>query len=268
MKTQKYDILIIGLFILVLISFAGCLGTNNSSLQTNQINSTIEPIVGIWRTGNNSVFCTDVFAQDGNYSLTCSDISGVVLGKWKKTRENEYIVTQNYGKNSTWIYHPDSDSLSQAEYPSTILSRFGKDLPQRIRYMKDLSSIALTINDLPHGWITGESPNVTQTQYNSKFYYVGSSRSVGIPLYFEIKAYSSTEEAKNAYNGGKSEITRVRLDSVDIGNEGYAYQEVAFTYVIFRSANLIISFSTYAYPPIPTTDLIPLAKIVNGRING
>lgn len=268
MKTQKYDIHIIGLFILVLISFTGCLGTNNSSVQPNQINSSTEPIVGIWRMGNNSVYCTDVFAQDGNYSLTCSDISGVVLGKWEKNRENEYIVTTIYGKNLTWIYHPDSDSLSRTEYPSTILSRFGKDLPQKIRYVKDLSSIALTINDLPHGWITGESPNVTQTQYNSKFYYVGGSRSVGIPLYFEIKAYSSFEEAKDAYNEGKSEITRVRVDPVDIGNEGYAYQEVAFTHVIFRSANLIISISSYAYPPLPTTDLIPLAKIVNERING
>ena len=49
---------------------------------------------------------------------------------------------------------------------------------------QDFSSMALTINDLPHGWMTSGDPTKNATMYQADFVYSGGS--TGIPLTFTI----------------------------------------------------------------------------------
>ena len=131
---------------------------------------------------------------------------------------------------------------------------------------QDFSSMALTINDLPHGWMTSGDPTINATRYESKFVYIRGS--TGVPLTFTITKYPSVNNAKTIFSQMKSAITNVRVDSLDIGDEGLGYQEVANSAVSFRHSNLIISISTIAYPPIEISNLQPYAELVDSRING
>jgi hypothetical protein len=87
---------------------------------------------------------------------------------------------------------------------------------------QDFSSMALTINDLPQGWITEGNPTQNATMYRSTFVLLGGSR--GIPLTFTMTKYSSATEAETTFNQQKSAITNVRVDSLNIGDEGFDYQ--------------------------------------------
>ena len=131
---------------------------------------------------------------------------------------------------------------------------------------QDFSSMALTINDLPHGWMTSGDPTKNATMYQADFVYIGGS--TGIPLTFTINKYPSVNNAKTTFSQMKSAITNVRVDSLYIGDEGFGYQGVANSAVSFRHSNLIISISTFAYPPIKISDLQPYGELVNSRIKG
>lgn len=129
---------------------------------------------------------------------------------------------------------------------------------------QDFSSMALTINDLPHGWMTSGDPTKNTTRYEQSFIYIGGSS--GVPLTFTISKYSTVEGAKTAFQQMKSGITNVRVDALAVGNEGFGYQQVAYSDVTFRRGNLLISFDTVSYPPIDINNIYPLAKIVDARI--
>ena len=131
---------------------------------------------------------------------------------------------------------------------------------------QDFSSMALTMNDLPNGWITSGDPTKNATMYEAKFVYVGGSS--GVPLTFTISKYPSVDGAKIKFSQMKSEITNVRVDSLNVGDEGFGYQGVAVTQVSFRHGNLIVSLSAMAYPAYKVSDLQPYAKIVDSRIKG
>lgn len=133
------------------------------------------------------------------------------------------------------------------------------------RVTKELSDIAITINDLPNNWMVQGDPVITTNDYSSSFIYLGGS--VGVPLNFYIHRYSSIDEAKSSYKNGKDSVTEVKVNELTIGDGGYAYQKIADTDLIFRNRDLIVTLHTYAYPPVSYTNLAPYARIVNDRID-
>lgn len=130
---------------------------------------------------------------------------------------------------------------------------------------KDLETVALTINDLPHGWIKSGAPTTTGTGYEMVF--VNPSGPNGVALTVLIDRYATIDEASEDFTLQKSKITEVRVDTLNLGDEGFGYQEPAYTSVVFRNRNLIVSLSTNTYPAYSISALQPYAKLMNNRIN-
>jgi len=133
-----------------------------------------------------------------------------------------------------------------------------KPAPVVTNVNKDLSSIALTINDLPHGWLGSEKPVFNETHYSAKFVNIGGS--VGVVLYFDIIRLDSVDLAKASFSAAKSDITDTRVDALSIGDEAFGFQRISLTSVVFRKANLIITISTETYPPYSIYQLQSFAK--------
>jgi len=136
---------------------------------------------------------------------------------------------------------------------------------------QDLGSMALTINDMPTGWRTERSPVIGADTYSCKF-----DRVVGLTVYFvylDIFKYPTVESAKTAYQSDKAKITKYKVESVSLGNEGYGYVDNQASNVVFRKGNIIVKtlysessiggFSPY----ISISDSKNYAKIVADRIN-
>ncbi len=136
--------------------------------------------------------------------------------------------------------------------------------PVDVMISKNFSTIVLPVNDLPYNCIVQGEPTISENEYTSTIVYIGGS--TDIPLTFKIKRYPTVDQAKSEFIQKKNSITDVRVDNLNIGREGFGYQRVADTYVIFRNANLIVSFNVYAYPAISIDQLVPYAIKINQRI--
>jgi len=62
---------------------------------------------------------------------------------------------------------------------------------------KDFEKMALTINDLPHGWIKEGTPVVTDTKYEAEFIYPSSN---AVLLTVSMERYATIDAAKEELN--------------------------------------------------------------------
>lgn len=129
---------------------------------------------------------------------------------------------------------------------------------------KDFEKMALTINDLPHGWIKEGTPVVTDTKHEAKFIYPSSN---AVLLTVSMERYATIDAAKEELNLRKNKVTEVRVDTLKIGNEGFGFQQPAYTSVVFRNRNIIVSVNTNTYPAYSIYTLQPYAKLINERID-
>jgi hypothetical protein len=102
---------------------------------------------------------------------------------------------------------------------------------------QDLSSIALTLNDLPSGWISVEAGD-TGDAYSAQFF-TGSGNSEAL-VEQTITRYSGIEQAKQELNSERLRATDVTVESIKLGNEGFGYIDVNYVMVIFRRGNIIV----------------------------
>jgi hypothetical protein len=114
MQSQRKVVCFLALILLVgLVSLSGCLW--------NPKPASTEPIVGIWvwTSSTTGTIYTDTFVSDGTYVATSSDSSiSTKTGTWSKIQNNEYLVKRSDGGTYTWIYHPNTDTITQPEYPN------------------------------------------------------------------------------------------------------------------------------------------------------
>lgn len=171
-------------------------------------------------------------------------------------------VGSNSSKNSSAPQTSTTNSYDQ--FTTTTTTRITSDSSDKI-ITKSFSEFALTINDLPNGWMVNTASNVTDNGYDSSFMNINTG-SNAVTLTFSISKYPSVDEAKKAYASKKSQVTDVKINSINAGNEGFAYQEIVDTHAIFRKGNLIISISTAHYPSVPVSYVIPYAQMVSNRI--
>jgi len=129
-------------------------------------------------------------------------------------------------------------------------------------YSGDLSSVALTIYDLPNGWIKPEAAISTSSEYSVKFVSLNSA-----VLDFTVKRYSSVDDAKRAFLNAKSSIVDPSdAITLKIGDEAYGLQTVSISQISFRNKNLIVIMGGYPSLYIPVNDMIPYAVLANSRI--
>lgn len=103
---------------------------------------------------------------------------------------------------------------------------------------QDLSSIALTLNDLPSGWTSGGAGD-TGDAYFAQFFFTGSGNSEAL-VEQTITRYHGIEQAKQELNSERLKATDVTIEPIKLGNEGFGYIDVNYVMVIFRRGNLII----------------------------
>jgi hypothetical protein len=135
---------------------------------------------------------------------------------------------------------------------------------------QDLSSMALTIDDFPTGWRTN-SPGISESTYYKQFF-----RQAGLSVNFvflNLSKHNSINDAKTEYNTKKSLITSVKVEPVNVGNEGFGYVDGQMAVVIFRTGNILVQTqsgeSAYMGLSLSTTsisDAEKYAKIVASRI--
>jgi ribosomal protein L37E len=132
---------------------------------------------------------------------------------------------------------------------------------------QDLSSMALTLNDFPQGWIHGETestPDVFFTQF-----FTGSDTSMAL-VEQTITRFPGIEEAKLELNSERAQATDLTIETLNLGNEGFGYIDVNYVMVIFRRGNIIVKIedTRTEYQENPTMNNAKnYAEIIAKRIN-
>lgn len=126
-----------------------------------------------------------------------------------------------------------------------------------------LPAVYLVVSDLTPGWQQGGDTSHTASQYSSIFI----NPSVGSKIVQEINKYSSQNEAIAAYSKTKDLNAGERLVTVMSGNEGYGFESLRKTGVVFRQGAYVVQLTSYSVPPVPFTDLKRYASILSTRIN-
>lgn len=117
------------------------------------------------------------------------------------------------------------------------------------------SEIALSINDMPEGWMRYEKPfNVTSKTYE-RFFVTFSRELFGIDyLDCEVTKYCNVSDAKMAFESNReSYAEKIKTKSVGLGDESYGWNYGHESCVCFRKANIIADLyfeSQYGKPDI------------------
>lgn len=128
---------------------------------------------------------------------------------------------------------------------------------------KSPSEIALTIDDLPAGWMkSGENGN--DTHYNSYF----QREKYGLDIiYCYVTKYPTIDDAKEAFFEARQENSDYKLVPVGLGDESFGWEYGEWSNVVFRKANVVISieyYDEYGRPDID--DAKEYAKLVEEKI--
>jgi predicted amidophosphoribosyltransferase len=132
---------------------------------------------------------------------------------------------------------------------------------------QSLSSMALTINDMPTGWRGSGSPSTSGDAYSASF--VNPTPLDPEVVSLKIQKFSSVEQAKTAYNSRQAENPNLKMEPINIGTEGFGYVNVNDIFVIFRRGNILVTIedvkSQYSWS-LNLDDAKGYAKTVAGRI--
>ena len=103
---------------------------------------------------------------------------------------------------------------------------------------QDLSSMALTINDLPQGWIGrggGDTGNAFSAQFEKS-----SEESLAL-VELNITRYGSTDAARQQFSSLRAQASGFDIETINIGNEGFGFIDVDYIVVIFRKENIVVT---------------------------
>jgi hypothetical protein len=114
----------------------------------------------------------------------------------------------------------------------------------------DLSSMALTINDFPQGWVEttrGGSGNSYSVQFVET-----SGENPGL-VDINITRYTSTDAAGQQFTLRRGQASGVDVETINLGNEGFGFIDVDYVVVVFRKGTIIVTVedtrSEYQFNP-------------------
>ena len=134
---------------------------------------------------------------------------------------------------------------------------------QTTPHSKNLSAVALRVDDLPQGWtqLGANNNDIKNDTFEQTFVYVGGSSN---KLMITLIGVKSNDEAHQTYLSVKSGFPDAQ--DVSIGNEGYSFSETKKRVITFRRDNAIVILNMVSYPPVSTSDLLKIAKIIDNKI--
>ncbi|GEM_PF-4688204 len=132
--------------------------------------------------------------------------------------------------------------------------------------IQDLSTMSLTLDDFPSGWISGDAVS-TEDAFSAQFF--SSSMNSEALVEQTVTRYPGIEEARLELKTERSLVTDVPLETITLGNEGFGYIDVNYVMVIFRRGNIIVKIedTRTEYQDSPTIQNAKnFAEIVAKRI--
>ncbi len=85
----------------------------------------LDPIVGIWRSPGPAYLFTISFDVNGKTQETFANQPGLMdNGTWQPAGDNTYLVTQDSGVNTVWVYSPDTNTVHNQGAPSISYSLY------------------------------------------------------------------------------------------------------------------------------------------------
>jgi DNA-directed RNA polymerase subunit RPC12/RpoP len=102
---------------------------------------------------------------------------------------------------------------------------------------QDLGSMALTLSDLPSGWVSGEAEGTGDT-YSVQFFTESENNEALVEQ--NITRYPGREEARQELNSQRAQATDVPVETINLGDEGFGFIDVNYVMVIFRKGNILV----------------------------
>ncbi|MDD1701295.1 MAG: zinc ribbon domain-containing protein [Methanoregula sp.] len=122
----------------------------------------------------------------------------------------------------------------------------GNNLPSDndLLISQDLSSMALTINDLPQGWISRGGSD-TGNAYSAQFEKMSEESPALVEL--NIARYGSTDASRQQFTSLRAQASGFDIETLNLGNEGFGFIDVDYVVVIFRKENIVVTIEDTRY---------------------
>lgn len=125
-----------------------------------------------------------------------------------------------------------------------------------------LPPIFLKENDIGQGWQKSGDLIHTPVKYSS----ILINPSSGSKLSQDISKYPGTQDAVTNFAQTKNANTGETFVAIISGDEGYGFESVRKTGVVFRQGAYLVQLTSYSIPPVSFDELKRLATLVSGRI--
>ena len=126
-----------------------------------------------------------------------------------------------------------------------------------------LPSVFLKESDLGQGWQTTGDLIHTPVIYSSIFI----APSSGSKMTQDISKYPGVQDAVTNYEQTKSANAGETQVSITAGDEGYGFESIRKTSVVFRQGAYLVQLTSYSVPPVSFDELKRLATLISGRIS-
>lgn len=126
-----------------------------------------------------------------------------------------------------------------------------------------LPGVYLILPDFAQGWQQSGDSIHTSSQYSSIFILP----STGSKLVQDISRFGNSQDTIAAYQQTKDKNAGESMITVLNGDEGYGYESVRKTGVVYRQGAYLVQLTSYSVPPVSLEDLKRYAALISGRIN-
>ena len=125
-----------------------------------------------------------------------------------------------------------------------------------------LPSVFLQETDMGQGWQRTGDLIHTPVKYSSILILPSS----GSKLTQDISKFPGSQDAVTQYAQTKSANSGETHIAITAGDEGYGFESIRKTGVVFRQGPYLVQLTSYSVPPVSLDELKRLATLVSGRI--
>ncbi|HOJ96372.1 MAG TPA: hypothetical protein PK024_05985 [Methanospirillum sp.] len=126
-----------------------------------------------------------------------------------------------------------------------------------------LPSVFIQESDIGQGWQKTGDLIHTPVKYSSIFILPSS----GLKITQEIHKFPGAQDAVSYYSQTKTKNAGETLVAITAGDEGYGFESVLKTGVVFRQGAYLVELTSYSVPPVTLDELKRLATLISGRIS-
>lgn len=199
-------------------------------------------------------------------------------------KTNQEILREGYGK--TYSMTNKTTAIRRAgkfqfDFMGDAISvDIAMKIPVNSSSLSMYSNVSTLIEDqkkknslLPRVFITGQDLGqewqMIGTEEHSPSHYssIHNIPTSGLKLMQEISRQSSSDEINKAYLTTKSKNSGESQIAITAGDEGYGFESVRKSGVVFKQGLYLVELTSISVPPVPLSDLKKYGTIISGRIS-